>query len=311
MQSAWEYRDAIIGLQKRKDYSAAYETMRTALTVYPTNPFFLSNEVYLLYRLNRIKEARQKAEERVEFLKNDVFFLKIYLTILEKLRAKQDIEDFIERYILSQRTGNEDLYVFVAQLTERIFGKDRALDSANRALMFFQDSAKLKELLAGLQRSGSAESGYKFYKDKFKGMKTADAIREIEGVRILPDYADDFELLAFLAELYKKQGDYSKAIDIYRQILTLRDNEFIRKMLGYAYYKSGDHKSALVYLKDFLLKNPDDHFLYSTIYNIFKETGDSEGLHRLIEEALGLHPSAKHLYGLLSRTKKWKKDLKI
>jgi tetratricopeptide (TPR) repeat protein len=139
MLTSWEYKNKIIELQRNKDYREAYEALKMALAIYPTNLFFLSSEVYLLYRLNRIKEARQRAEERIDVLKNEAFFLKIYLTILERLKAKEDIEDFIERNILSRKMGSEDLYVFVSQLVARVFGKERALDAINRSLMFFQE----------------------------------------------------------------------------------------------------------------------------------------------------------------------------
>jgi len=308
MLTSWEYKNKIIGLQRNKDYREAYEALKMALAIYPTNLFFLSSEVYLLYRLNRIKEARQRAEERIDVLKNEAFFLKIYLTILERLKAKEDIEDFIERNILSRKMGSEDLYVFVSQLILRVFGKERAIDVINRSLMFFQDSVKLKSLLVDLQKDDGSGSRYKYYSERFKGRKLDDVIKEIEGIRALPNYANDYDLLTYLAGLYKKQGDYARAIGLYKHLLTLKDSEFTQKMLGYAYYKSGDYEGALTYLRDFFLKDPFDHFLYSAIYRIFREKRDSEGLHRLVNETLGINPSASHLYGLLSRTRKWQKD---
>ncbi|MEW6419268.1 MAG: hypothetical protein AB1480_14335 [Nitrospirota bacterium] len=306
MLTASEYGNRIIELQRKKDYIEAYDVLKVALTIYPTNLFFLGSEVYLLYKLNRIKEARQMAEERIDVLKNDAFFLKNYLTILERLKAKEDVEDFIERNILSRRMGSEDLYVFVSQLIARVFGKEKAIDAINRSLMFFQNSEKLKTFLDNLRKDNGSGSRYKYYSEKFGGRKIEDAIKEIEGIRVLPNYADDYDLLTYLAGLYKKQGDYAGAIGIYKRLLTLKDSEFTRKMLGYAYYKSGDYEGALIYLKDFFLKDPFDHFLYSAIYRIFKERHDSEGLHRIVNEALGINPSANHLYGLLSRTRKWK-----
>lgn len=308
MQSPKEFKDTIIELQRKREFREAFEVTKTAMTIYPTNPFFLSSEIFLLYKMNRTKEARAKAEERFEHLKNDIFFLKVYVAILEKLKAKRDIENFIDNHILTKKVGNEDFYIFITHTIERILGKDKAVEIINRALILFPDSAKLKEIAEKLHKSHSLDSTYKFYKDKFKGMEISDAICEIERIRVLPDYINDFDLLALLAELYKKQGDFTKAIEIYKHILTFKDNEFTRKMLGYAYYKSGNYKSALIYLRDFFLKNPEDYFLYSTIYNIFKEMKDSEGLNKLITEALSLNPSARHLYGLLSRAKKWKKD---
>lgn len=308
MLTVRDFKARIIDLQKQKHFDEALEAVRFALAVYPTNAFLLSAEVFLLYKLNRIKEARQIAEERLAFLKNDAFFLKTYLTILAKLGAKSDIEAFIEHHIFARQSGDEDLYVFVAQIIKRLLGGKQAIDAVNRSLSFFPDSTKLRELILNLQKTGDAAGGYSHYREQFKNKKLEDAISEIEQIRVLPGYAHDGELLAYLAELYKKQGDYEKAIGVYQHLLSFQDNEFSRKMLGYAYYKQGNYKSALVYLRDIFLKNPNDHFLYSSIYRIFKETNDHEGLQRLINEALGKHPSAKHLFGLLARAKKWQND---
>lgn len=303
-----DFKSRIIDLQKQTQFGEALEVLRTALAIYPTNTFLLSAEVFLLYKLNRTKEARQIAEERLAFLKNDAFFLKTYLTILVKLGAKGDLEEFIERNIFAKQSGSEDLYIFVAQTIKRLLGKEKALAAVNRSLNFFPDSTKLRELILNLQKTGDTAGGYAHYREQFRNKKLEDAISEIEQIRVLPGYSHDVELLAYLAELYKKQGDYEKAIGVYQHLLSLQDNEFSRKMLGYAYYKQGNYKSALVYLRDIFLKNPSDHFLYSSIYRIFKETRDNEGLQRLINEALGKHPTAKHLFRLLARAKKWQND---
>lgn len=310
MLTPWEYKNKIIELEKKKNYREASEVLKMALEVYPTNLFFLGNEVYLLYRLNKIKEARQKAEERVELLKNDTFFLRTYLRILEKFDAKVDIEEVLERNIFSRSVGDENFYIFISQLMERVFSREKAVNTIKRALAIFQNSEALKELLAKFEKEEGVGSRYKYYKEKFKGKKIEDVIKEIESIRVLPNYANDYELLIYLAELYKKQGKYDLAIKLYKHLLGLKDNEFARKMLGYAYYKSDEFENALMYLKDIFLKTPYDHFLYSTIYKIFKEKQDVEGLNRLVNEALCINPDAKHLYGLLARIEKWQKGQK-
>ena len=65
MYDARGYSDRIIELERKRDYRGAYELLKEALTIYPTRPFLLRTEVYLLLRLNKTKEARAKAEGRV------------------------------------------------------------------------------------------------------------------------------------------------------------------------------------------------------------------------------------------------------
>ena len=299
-----DYETKIIALVRNRDYKGAHELVREALTTYPANLFFLKNEVFILYRTGKIKQARERAEERIEFLKDDPFFLKVYLSILEKQKATKDIDRIIENIFLSGIRGNEDLYLFLARLSERVFSRESAAEILKRSIHIFPEGRALKNHLDELSKGGSAESGYKNYKEKFRGRKVKDAIAEIEGIKALPNYSKDSELHLYLAELYKKAGEYEKAIGIYRYILSLKDSLFTRKMLGYAYYKTGDTENALVYLKDVFLKAPHDHYLYSAIYKIFKAGSDYEGFEKLILEALGLNPDAKHLYGLLKRAKK-------
>ncbi|MFH1259699.1 MAG: tetratricopeptide repeat protein [Elusimicrobiota bacterium] len=300
-----EYKTKIVELQKNKDYPQAYEVLKAARQFYPTDLFFLTSEVYLLLRLNKTKEAREKAEERMERLKNDPFFLKTYLNILARLGAKDDIEEVLEKTIFAQKTGSEDFYLYLSQLLRRVFDKEKALGVLRRALTIFPESSGIKEQLEKLEKDECAQNKYHYYKEKFKGKKIEDAIEEIENIKILPSYALDWELLLFLAELYKKNSNYPKAIDAYQQSLSIKDNEFTRKMLGYTYYKTGNFKNALLYLQDIFLKLPGDYFLYSTIFNIFKEKNDFEGYSKLLNQVLSANPQAKHLYGLLSRAKRW------
>ncbi len=297
-----DYRSRIIGLIREKDFQAAYTAVSEALTVYPSNHFFLANEIFILFRLNMIKEARGKAEERFDDLKNDVFFLRTYLSILEKEKAAGDMEKVIEGFILPARIGDEKFYLFLSKLAGRVFSGKKARDILATAQELFPESRELKQA-AARQQTGELNR-YKDYKEKFSGKKPAEAIAEIEGIRELPGYSRDYELHLYLAELYKKTGDYAKAIETYEYLLKLRDNKFARRMLGYAYYKNGDYENALVYLKDCFMESPWDHFLYSALYRIYESRADCDGFEKLMLEALSLNPRAGHLYGLIKRARK-------
>ena len=297
-----DYRSRIIALIKEKNFQAAYNTVSEALTVYPSASFFLTNEIFILFRLNRVKEARDKAEEGFDVLKNDLFFLRTYLSILEKEKAAGDIERMIEGFIFPLRIGDEKFYIFLSKLAGRVFSNERAQDILGKAESLFPGSRELKQ--AAAQKQTDNLNRYKNYKEKFKGKKTAEAIAEIEGIRGLPGYSSDYELHLYLAELYKKTGKYDRAIEIYEYLLKLRDNKFARRMLGYAYYKNGDYEKAVIYLKDIFMESPGDHFLYSALYRIYESKADCEGFEKLMLEALSLNPGAGHLYGLIKRARK-------
>jgi len=302
-----DYETRIIALIKNRNFIEAYDVVTEALTIYPANTFFLKNEIFVLARLNRTKQARQRAEEKVDVLKNDAFFLRTYLSILEKEKALEDLEHLLETTIFPSGLYNEDFCIFLCRLAGRVFSGQKAEEILERCIRNFPESGTLKDLREKSEGEGAPEKDYKTYKEKFKGRKTGDAIAEIEKIKTLPGYSDDFDLHVYLAELYKKAGEYGKAIEVYRHVLAFKDNAFTRKMLGYAYYKMVDNDNALIYLKDAFFKDPRDHFLYSTIYKIFEAKADYQGLEKLINEVMGVNPGAKHLYGILRRAKRWSK----
>ena len=303
------YREKILALEKVKDYHGAYALLQDALRVYPTQAFLLRTEIFLLLKLRKIREARKKAEERMELLKLDPFFLRTYFVILEKDKAREDIERLLEG-LASWHIRDEDFYVFVSDMAARIFGRAKALEVLNSALSLLPGSVRLKDLWnQWKERDALPENRLLNYKEKFKGKNVDEAIRDIENIAVLPNYAQDYALRLYLAELYKKAKQYDKAVAVYEQLLRQKDAPFTRKMLGYAYYKAGQMQPALSCFKEAFFDDPFDPFLYRTIGKIFQENQDYEGYQRLLNEALAQKPAAKHLYGLLRKAQKWQTPL--
>ncbi len=307
MTLAREYADRIIDLQRKRDYHGAHEVLKEALTVFPTLSFLLKTEVYLLLRLNRIKEARTKAESRLETLKNDTFFLKTYLGILQQEKAKDDMERLIMS-IIARNIGDEAFHLFLVKTATTGIGREKGQEVLRLAIARFPESESLRKLAESGEKGEGGANKFAHYRDKFAGRKTAEAIAEIEAVLIIPEYAEDYELQVYLAELYKKLDRYDQAVEIYTKLLSLQDREFTRKMLGYSYYKMGNFDQAVLYLKDVFLKRPDDPYLSRTICKIYEQKQDFEGLERLVTEVLAARPEAKHLYGILKKARKWQTD---
>lgn len=307
MTDARGYADRIIELERKRDYRGAHEVLKEALTIYPTQPFLLRTEVYLLLRLNKTKEARTKAEGRVERLKNDTFFLKTYLSVLRQEKAYEDMERLLTA-ILSWGVGDEDFLIFLVKTASKCVGMEKGEEFLRQALARFPESEPLKNIAADGETAEDGASKFILYRQKFAGKKPEDAVAEIEAIMAMPGYSEDYDLHLYLADLYKKMERYGQAVEIYTKLLALRDHEFTRKMLGYTYYKMGDKEQAAVYLKSVFIKRPDDHFLTRTIFKIFEEKADYEGLEKLVAEALAVRPEAKYLYGLLKKGQRWQKD---
>lgn len=300
---ASDYVQKIISLQRKRDYEAAYSLLLEGLSLYPTNTFMQSSEIYLLFKLNRRKDARQKAEARLGLFKNNPFFLKTYIEILLKDRATDEALRFIEK-ILSSDIRDELLYLFMADVAGRIVDKKRAKEIIHAGLLMMPESSKLKERFDQLNQDDSGESTSGYYRERFRGKTPDEVIGEIEAIMVIPEYSKDISLRFVLAEAYKKKGDISKATRTYHDILKEKDTPFVRKMLGYAYYRMEDYDNAILFLRDMFISHPDDHALFATVSKILEKKGDLKLAESIISEALSSHPGAKNLYGILKRLKK-------
>lgn len=300
---AGDYVQKIITLQRKREYESAYSLLLEGLSLYPTNTFMQSSEIYILYKLNRRKDARKKAEARMGLLKNNPFFLRTYIEILLKDRATEEALRLIEK-ILSSDIRDEFLYLFMADAAARIVDKKRAREIIHAGLLMMPDSVKLKERCDQLNQEESGKSTLDYYRERFRGKDPDEIISEIEAIMVIPEYSKDISLRLVLAEAYKKKGDLSKAIETYHDILKEKDTPFVRKMLGYASYKMEDYDNAILFLREIFISHPEDHVLFATVSKILERKGDLKLAESIISEALSSHPGAKRLYGILKRLKK-------
>lgn len=301
------YKNKLLELQRKRDFRGAYEILNEALSEYPANPFFIKNEIYILYKLGRLKEAQQIAEVKLDQFKYDSFFLRTYLNILASLKHnKKELESLIDNVFI-WNIRDEDFLIFLVRFTERILGESKALEVSKRAISLLPESLTLKKIIDADKEKISIEGRFNHYKKRFDRKAVKDSIDEIEMILEMPEYKQDYELNLYLAGLYKDAGRLIDAIELYKRLLSIKDNDFTRKMLGYAFYKQGDKSNAFAYLSEQFLKNPFDHYLYTTVFKICEDMKDRQKLEELFKKALGLFPDARHLFGLLKRAEKWQK----
>lgn len=300
--TAQDYIDRIISLQKNRDYARAYNILQEALSHYPSNRFLQTSEIYLLLKLGRLKDARQKAEQGIAVLKDNSFFLRTYVEILSKERDRKELLNITERLCWAP-VRDERLYTYLADVLIRIGEKQRAIELLNSALSYMPESKELSLYLQKLQK-GFDEGGINYYRERYRDVPPEKAIMEIENILVLPHYKGDISLRLFLAELYKKTGDLKKAIEVYSECLKIKDSLHVRKMLGFVYYRMGEMDKAFFYLKDAFLEDPQDHAVYKTIASIIQKAGMVKEAEALVNETLSRHPGARQVYGLLRRLRK-------
>ncbi|MFN3480080.1 MAG: tetratricopeptide repeat protein [Thermodesulfovibrionales bacterium] len=297
-----EYIERIVSLQKKRDYTSAYSLLQEAISFYPSNGFLQTSEVFLLLKLGRLKEAKQKAEQRIAILKDNPFFLRTYAEILSKERDSKGLLNLSDRLRLTP-VRDERLYTYLAGILIRIGEKQKAIELLNSGLSYMPGNRELSSYLEKL-KEGSQDGGINYYRERYRDVPPEKAIMEIENILILPDYKSDISLRLFLAELYKKTGNLKKAIEVYSECLKIKDSPHVRKLLGFVYYKMGDMDRAFLYLKDAFLDNPQNHALYNTIAKIIEKTSRAKEAEALINETLSRHPEARQVYGLLRRLKR-------
>ncbi len=294
-----EYTERIISLQKKKDFTSAYDVLREAITLYPSNEFFQTSEIYLLLKLKRLKEAREKAEVRLALFRSNPFFLKTYIEILLKQRDKEGLRGIAERVKVIP-FKDEKFYILLGDALMKAGYRDFAIELIQAGISYMPENRELQHYLEALM-DGINEAGIEYYRERYRGIPSERVISEIENILILPEYERNVSIRLFLAELYKKRGDLDKAVEVYRECLKIKDSLFMRKMLGFVYYRMGDMDKAFFYLRDAFLNDPEDHVLYSTISKILERTGDSTKAEELVKEALSRHPKAGQIYGLMKR----------
>ncbi|GAB4539138.1 MAG: hypothetical protein Fur0020_08080 [Thermodesulfovibrionia bacterium] len=299
-----QYTERIISLQKKRDYGSAYNILQEALYYYPSNKFLQALEIYLLLRIGRLKEARQKADMRIVTLKTEPFFLRTYIEILSRVRDKEELIRLSDR-LKSKPMGDERIYTYLADVLTRLGERQEAIELLKSGISYLPHS---KELVSSLNRleGGIQKTGVGYYRERYRGLPPERAISEIENILILPDYVNDIPLRLFLAEVYKKTGDLKRASEVYLDCLKIKDDPYARRMLGFVYYRIGEFEKAFYYLKDTLIKNPEDHAVYNTLSRIMERIGNINDAEAMITEALTKHPEARHLYGLLKRVKRFK-----
>ncbi|MFH1727836.1 MAG: tetratricopeptide repeat protein [Pseudomonadota bacterium] len=303
-----DYIKKIKSCYNEKNYSLAYSIIENALAAYPLNLFFQKNEIYVLLKLGKMKEAIIKAEMKFELLKQDSFYLQNYLLLLEKVKATGDIESLLERHVLTENNWDKTFINFLVNFLERIFPEDRKTELLKRITGNLFDFTNEKAFNTEVKNEEPPKRKYRYYADIYNGKEIDKVLEEIESLRLIPKYREDADLLQYLAGLYKKQEDFEKAIEIYEKLLLLRDDLFTRKMLGFTYYKMGDYKSSFKYLKNVFFEAPFDNYLVQTIFNIFHKTFGYAEYVEYINEVIAKNPQAKYLYGYIKRAKKWEKQ---
>jgi predicted Zn-dependent protease len=284
----------IIQKQKQRQWDAALESIYEARDLFPNEPFFIKSEVYVLERTGRLKEAVSLAERHFHRLQKDSFFLKTYIRLLRKLNQREDLVNLIDT-LLEDSTKRD------RQFLEFLY--ETIISTGQKDLL-----EKFQRLHPDISANTSKTQTYAMIKSHYKGMPPEEAIQEIEALRLLPEYRDDYNLNLFLADLYRRTGKLNEAVTLYESLLAERQDLYVRKMLGFTLIKTNQSERAISYLRDAFLEDPSDHFVYQSLLSLYKKTSRLREAEETLLDALSRHSDKKHLHGLLKKVKRWQQN---
>lgn len=100
--------------------------------------------------------------------------------------------------------------------------------------------------------------------------------------------------LPYLANAYKKAGQYEKAIEIYDEILK-KSPDFTLAIYakGTCYYKQGKYKESIQYLEQAYYKNNDDIIYLNSYIKALCATNNKKTAKKVIKNFLKRNPDAK------------------
>ena len=110
-------------------------------------------------------------------------------------------------------------------------------------------------------------------------------------------FAQDAQELYNTATGFIRQGDYSNAILVLNQALTMEpDNTEFRKQLGFSYFLQGDMSKAKNTIEPLLNKKDADAQLYQIAGNIYQSRQEWKTAQKLYEKGLKKFPESGELY---------------
>ncbi len=113
----------------------------------------------------------------------------------------------------------------------------------------------------------------------------------------IPVFAQDANELFNTATGFIRSGDYSNAILVLNQAITMEpDNTQFKKQLGFAYWLQGDMSKAKSTIEPLLNKKDADAQLYQIAGNIYQAKQEWKTAQKLYEKGLKRFPESGELY---------------
>jgi tetratricopeptide (TPR) repeat protein len=304
-------------LVSTKHYSQAQQEIEEDLEEAPNNPELLTLLADIYNHQDRLTDATLIIDQLLQtgetsydlfIIKGNVLYqqehfaeaLEYFQLALKKKRTNYLLGRLIQTLLRLNRTAEALYYTQIAlefkpedpfflKYLGQIYKKQKEW---YRALEIYQ---KVIEL------APRDEFCYKEYLQlKARGWTPQKVEGELKAILKVSDKKDNPYLHALRAQNLKSMGQWEEAIMEYQRAIHLAPGDnFLLKQLGFCYSHLKRFAEAAGTLKIPFIHNPNDIYIRAALISAYKKIKNIEGLIAVLKEALGKHPEAKILYGIL------------
>ncbi len=298
---------------KLKNFGAAEDNLKKAISMQPDNEWFLDELYDVYYQQDDINNAIKTIKQLVRYhpdYKEDLAALyvreekyKQALELLDELDAQLGISasrDAMRNDIYSI-TGNADDRI--ENLEERIANNPNNEDNHLKLIYRYSQTGDRKNAYKAAKNLLKVKPESKFvhlalYKFYLQDVKVNDAINSVKIVLASPEINTDAKakvLKDFVAFVAKNPEYESDLIDITALIDDNKDAQ-THSDLGHYYLKAGDKVKALSNFKEALKQDPNDFKLIKDVLLLQLDVQDYKAVIKESERALELYPAQPILY---------------
>jgi len=296
-QDDWAYRELgrVLGQQER--FEEAYDMLKTARQLDPSNPSYYNLVGELKERQGQIDEAVEAYREALKLNIDNDFAMRALLRCCTSLEAKKQQLEFIRQQLIEQVTLGDGLMSFQA-LAGDILEPQELLDELHNAL---DQRPDLWNTWAALSReymdAGRLDEALKYSKEgterfpllprlwldqakiyKLKGESEEEKRCLERTIELAPSWS---AAIRQLAEFHEVRGDYAASKAIMESALTrIPLDPYCRGFLADALWHLGEREQALVEIARAVELDPD----YDWAWNALDQWADVLGKPELSEQ---------------------------
>ena len=298
---------------KLKNFGAAEENLKKAISMQPDNVWFLDELYDVYFQQDDIKNALKTIKQLVKYhpdYKEDLAALyvreekyKLALDLLDELDAEYGLSESRDamRNDIYSITGNADDRI--ENLEQRIAKNPNNEDNHLKLIYRYSQTGDYKKAYKAAKNLLKVKPDSKFvhlalYKFYLQDEKVDEAINSVKNVLTSPEINADAKakvLKDFVAFVAKNPEYETNLIDITALIDDNKDAQ-THSDLGQYYLKAGDKVKALSNFKEALKQSPNDFKIIKDVLLLQLDIKDYNAVVIDSERALELYPAQPILY---------------